>query len=94
MKKILIIDESEAFRELAQKLCRQNNLEAHMAISGLDGNNKIRSVLPDLIIIEKDLSRMESIDVLKNKISNPNATNIPVIFTSKDVPNKDFLMTI
>lgn len=92
MKKILIIDESEAFRELVEKLCNQNNLEAYMAINGLDGNNKIRSVLPDLIIIEKELSRMDSITLLKNKVSNPNTTNIPVIFVSKDAPSKSYLI--
>ncbi len=92
MKKILIIDESEAFRELAKKLCLQNHLEAHLAINGLDGNNKVRSVLPDLIIVEKDLTRMDSVTILKNKKSNPNTSNIPVIYVSKDAPSKDFLM--
>lgn len=92
MKKILIIDESEAFRELAKTLCMQNNLEAHLAINGLDGNNKFRSVLPDLIIMEKDLTRMDSVTLLKNKVSNPNTKHIPVIFVSKESPSKAFLL--
>lgn len=92
MKKILIIDESAAFRNLAQKLCTQNNLEPHIAINGLDGNSKMLSIVPDLIIIEKDLTRMDSLILLNKKKSNPNTTNIPVIFVSKDVPSKEFLM--
>ncbi|OQY36799.1 MAG: hypothetical protein B6229_09415 [Spirochaetaceae bacterium 4572_7] len=94
MKKILIIDEATAFREFAKELCTHNNLDPYMAINGLDGNNKIRSVQPDLIILEKDLSRMDSMTLLKNKKSNPNTTDIPVIFVSKDVPNKKFLMGV
>lgn len=92
MKKILVIDESEAFRDLAYKLCIQNGLEPHLAINGLDGNSKIINIIPDLIIIEKDLSRMDSISILSRKKVNPNTSHIPVIMTSKDSPDKPFLM--
>ncbi|QEN04893.1 response regulator [Thiospirochaeta perfilievii] len=92
MKKILIIDEAEAFRKLVEKLCIQNDLEPYLAINGLDGNSKILSIIPDLIIMDKDLTRMDSLSVLARKKNNPNASNIPVIMVSKDTPNKSFLM--
>ena len=92
MKKILIIDEAKAFRDLVEKLCIERQIEYHQAINGLDGNNKIRSVLPDLIIMEQTLTRMDSITLLKNKKSNPNTTNIPVIYVSKETPSKGLLM--
>lgn len=91
-KKLLIIDESEAFGNLVKELCLKNSLESHWAINGLDGNNKIRSVLPDLIIIDTDLSRMDFMTVLQNKKSNPNTSHIPVILVSREVPNKDLLV--
>lgn len=91
-KKILIIDESEAFGNLVKELCLKNNLESHWAINGLDGNNKIRSVQPDLIIIDTELTRMDSFSVLKNKKSNPNTSDIPVILVSRENPNKDLLL--
>lgn len=92
MKKILIIDEAEAFRNLAEKLCIQNNLEPYLAINGLDGNSKLLSIVPDLIIMEKDLTRMDCLTVLNKKKNNPNTTNIPVILVSKTDPEKSFLM--
>lgn len=92
MKKILIIDEAEAFRKLAEKLCIQNNLEPYLAINGLDGNSKMLSVIPDLIILEKDLTRMDSLAILSRKKLNPNTAHIPVIFVSKETPDKNFLM--
>lgn len=92
MKKILIIDEAVAFRNLAEKLCYHNNLEPYLAINGLDGNSKILSIIPDLIIMEKDLTRMESLVLLNKKKQNPNTTNIPVILVSKSVPDKNFLI--
>ncbi|MGL1893821.1 MAG: response regulator [Spirochaetaceae bacterium] len=94
MKKILIIDEAEAFRNLAKKLCDQNNLEPILAINGLDGNSKMLSVVPDLIIMDKDLTRMESLVILATKKRNPNTSNIPVIFVSKDDPDKNFLIKV
>lgn len=92
MNKILIIDESKAFRDMAEKLCVQNNLEPHLAINGLDGNSKILRIIPDLIIMENELTRMDCITVLNKKKQNPNTTNIPVIFVSKSAPDKSFLI--
>lgn len=92
MKKILIIDEAEAFRKLAEKLCLQNNLEPSLAINGLDGHSKLLSIVPDLIIMEKDLTRMDCLSVLNKKKNNPNTANIPVILVSKTDPDKSFLM--
>ncbi len=92
MKKILIIDEAEAFRKLAEKLCIQNNLEPYLAINGLDGHSKMLNIVPDLIIMEKDLSRMDSLAILAKKKANPNTSHIPVIFVSKEAPDKNFLM--
>jgi len=93
LKKILIIDEAEAFRTLAENLCLQYNLEPHLAINGLDGNNKLLGIVPDLIIMENNLTRMDTLTILNRKKSNPNTTQIPVILVSKDVPDRDYLIS-
>ena len=53
---------------------------------------KCLNIIPDLIIMEKDLTRMDSFSILNRKKSNPNTSHIPVIFVSKDAPDKNFLM--
>lgn len=85
MKKILIIDESALFRQyLAGKLTEQNFqvVEAH---NGLDGSLKMRSELPDLVIMDYYLSRKSSLDILKEKKANPNTADAPVVIVSSKI---------
>jgi len=57
MKQVVIIDESPLFREYLRIKLSNAGLEVSVAINGLDGIAKIRNNLPDLVIIDYNLSR-------------------------------------
>lgn len=82
MKKILVIDESPLFLDYLTKKLEENNFEVVQGKSGLDGSAKMRSELPDLIIMDYYLSRKNSMEVLKEKKENPNVSGIPVIMVA------------
>ncbi len=82
MKKILVIDESPLFLEYLTKKLGENGFEAIQGINGLDGSVKMRSEMPDLIVMDYYLSRKSSIDILKEKKANPNVSSIPVIMAA------------
>ena len=91
MKKVLIIDESKPFRRfLTQKLARFD-ISVAQAINGVDAVSKLRSIHPDLIIMDFHLSRMSSVDVLKAKMQDPNTANTPVIMVSGKIARNDLL---
>ncbi|MEX2442067.1 MAG: response regulator [Alkalispirochaeta sp.] len=93
MKKVLVIDESQLFRDYLKKKLEDYGFEVDVAVSGLDGSSKLRTSLPDLLITDYNLSRKSAVELLKEKHDNPNARDIPVIMASAKV-DRDALMGV
>jgi len=85
MKKILVIDESTLFRDYLAKKLAEYQFEVVQGVNGLDGTLKMRSEVPDLIIMDYYLSRRSCIEVLQEKKNNPNTAQVPVIVISSRI---------
>ena len=91
MKKVLVIDDSPMYRDFMQKQLDSYGFEVTPAINGLDGISKIRGIIPDVIIMDYMLSRKSSMDVLRDKLKDPNAKDIPVIMASSNVDRQKIM---
>ena len=85
MKKILVIDESQLFRDFLQTKLEQYGFDVSVAVNGLDGTVKLRNQVPDLVIMDFYLSRASALEVLQKKNADPNAKNVPVIMASNRI---------
>jgi DNA-binding response OmpR family regulator len=90
-KKVLIIDESELFRDYLKSRLSANGLDVETAINGLDGMVKLRSALPDLVILDYHLTRKTCREVLEEKNQNPNTQVIPVVLTAQKIDKNRIL---
>jgi CheY-like chemotaxis protein len=89
MKHILLIDDSTLFRDYLQaRLSIEGECEVSVAVNGLDGISKIRTTLPDLIIIDYHLSRKTCKEVLEEKKRNPNTAKVPVVLTATKIDRR------
>jgi DNA-binding response OmpR family regulator len=93
MKKVLVIDESQLFRDYLKKKLEDYGFEVDVAVSGLDGSSKLRGILPDLLITDYNLSRKTAVELLSEKHADPNTRDIPVIMASAKV-DRDALMEV
>ncbi len=91
MKKVLIIDDAAMYREFMQSQLSNYGFDVNSAINGLDGVSKMRSFMPDVIIMDYLLSRKSSLDVLKDKMRDPNSKDVPVIMASSHVDRQKIL---
>jgi len=91
VKQVVIIDEAPLFREYLRDKLTENNIEVGAAINGMDGIVKIRNIIPDLIIMDYDLSRQGCMEVLKQKMTNPNLAPIPVIVMARQFDQKKII---
>ena len=90
-KTVLIIDESDLFRDYLKSRLSASGAEVEVAINGLDGVVKMRNNLPDLVILDYNLTRKSCKEVLEEKNRNPNTASIPVILTAQKIDKNRLL---
>lgn len=91
MPKVLVIDESELIRSYLKKKLEAYGLEVIVALNGFDGMIKMKNNLPDLIIMDYYLSRVSSLEILREKKANPNTTNTPLIMATSKIDKPKLL---
>jgi DNA-binding response OmpR family regulator len=90
-KKVLIIDESDLFREYLRDRLLAAGLDVETAINGLDGAIKLRNSLPDLVALDYNLTRRSCKEVLEEKNANPNTAAIPVLLMAQKIDKNRLL---
>ena len=85
-KNILIIDDEEDIREIAQlSLEAVGGWQVCTAESGKEGLIRAESEQPDAILLDVMMRNMDGLSNIEKLRANPLTTNIPVIFlTAKD----------
>jgi DNA-binding response OmpR family regulator len=90
-KTVLIIDESDLFREYLKDRLGAAGMDVDSAINGLDGTVKLRNSMPDLVIMDYNLSRRTCKELLEEKNRNPNTASIPVLLTAQKIDKNKLL---
>lgn len=91
MRKVLVIDESDLIRNYLKKKLSTYGLEVIAALNGFDGMVKMKNSLPDLIIMDYYLSRLSSLEILKEKKANPNTAATPLIMATSKIDKAKLL---
>ena len=85
LKRILVVDDSLAVRELERKLLRSHGYLADTAADGADGWSAVRAGAYDLVITDVDMPRMDGIELATRIKQDPHLKTLPVmIVTCKD----------
>jgi DNA-binding response OmpR family regulator len=85
MSTILIVDESPLFRRYLSQKLQAYGFDVIEGANGLDGWVKMRSELPDMVIMDYFLSRKSSLEVLEEKKANRNTQSIPLIMVASKI---------
>jgi DNA-binding response OmpR family regulator len=89
-KKILVVDDDQGIRDIFQIIFEREGYEVDVKEDGRDilKNNYI---LPDIFIIDKQLSGMDGLDICHFLKRQPVTKNIPVVIVSA-TPDIDLLV--
>jgi two-component system, cell cycle response regulator DivK len=82
VKKILIVDSNDAFRESIRAFIKSLGHEVFEAATGLDALEKASTLHPDLIIMDVRLADMNGDQVTARLKKNMSTRNIPVVIES------------
>jgi signal transduction histidine kinase len=79
MKRILVIDDEEWLREMIQMALRQKGYEVVEAENGAVGIEKARKIIPDLILCDVNMEKVDGYLTLSSLRSEPSTASIPFI---------------
>ena len=84
MSVILVVDDNPQMAELIQDIVEMAGYEAEVAYSGLDGLDKVREGMPDLILVDLMMPEMDGWEVYQRLRE---FSSIPIVFvTAYDTP--------
>lgn len=78
-KKILVIDDEASALRFAQYTLDRNNYKVVTARDGLEGLTVAKSEVPDLILLDVAMPRMDGFEVLRRLRNDPELEEIPVV---------------
>lgn len=81
-KKILIIEDDRFLRELMSRKLLSLQFDVVVAVDGEEGLEKIKSEMPDVVLLDLILPGINGFEVLENAKKNPATAKIPVIILS------------
>jgi len=89
MKQVLLIDDSNIFRDYIKSKLDAKHIGVDIGVGPLDSMSKMRSILPDLVILDFNLSKGFVFDLLEGKKADPNAKDIPVIMLAQKIEKEE-----
>jgi DNA-binding response OmpR family regulator len=84
MRKILVIDDDQTFRELISSGVDKDQYEVTTAADGVQGLEQFDKNKPDLILLDIMMPRMNGVEFLEKMKVTHEDEKIPVIITSND----------
>lgn len=81
-KKVLVVDDIEAERQLISTFLRHLGCRIYHAHDGLDGLYKARMIIPDAILMDFDMPNCNGLDSCKLLSRDSKTKTIPVLFLS------------
>ena len=81
-KTILVVDDSATVRKLIAGKLEKSGHEVICAVDGVDALEKIEEVVPDLILLDINMPRMDGYQVCKLIRNNHATANVPVVMIS------------
>jgi two-component system phosphate regulon response regulator PhoB len=90
MKKVLIVDDDVDITKLVSRLVEQAGYEAVVAKNGVEGMDKVREEMPDLIILDVLMPKQSGIRMYRELKTEEPFQDIPVIVLSAIAPKSFF----
>ncbi len=90
-KVILVIDDSALERKLITKVLERNGLIVHQAVSGEDSLDVIKTLKPDLILLDILMPGMDGMETCEELKKHPNCKDVAIIFMTGLTDSEDIL---
>ncbi|MET0218605.1 MAG: Hpt domain-containing protein [Burkholderiales bacterium] len=84
---VMVVDDSLTVRKVTSRLLTRNEFRVATARDGLDALQQIQEIIPDVLLVDIEMPRMDGFDLTKNLKGSARTARIPIIMiTSRLAP--------
>ena len=84
----LVVDDSITVRRVTQRLLERNGMRVLTAKDGVDAVSLLQENLPDIILLDIEMPRMDGYEVAAHVRGDPRLKNIPIVMITSRVSEK------
>jgi chemosensory pili system protein ChpA (sensor histidine kinase/response regulator) len=84
----LVVDDSITVRRVTQRLLERNGMRVLTARDGLDAIAVLQDTVPDVILLDIEMPRMDGYEVAAQVRSDPRTKDVPIIMITSRVGEK------
>ncbi len=92
--KVLVVDDDPDIARFIEVNLRTNGFQVHLASDGVEALERAREVLPDLVLVDVMMPRMDGFQVVDRLRSDPRTANVSIIMLTAKALTADKVLGI
>jgi chemosensory pili system protein ChpA (sensor histidine kinase/response regulator) len=85
---VMVVDDSITVRRVTERLLERNGMRVITAKDGVDAVALLQDQLPDIILLDIEMPRMDGYEVASHVRNDPRLKNIPIVMITSRVGEK------
>ena len=85
---VLVVDDSLTVRKATQRLLSRENYQVVLAKDGVDALRQMQDVVPDVMLVDIEMPRMDGFDLTRNVRADARLRDIPIVMITSRTADK------
>jgi chemosensory pili system protein ChpA (sensor histidine kinase/response regulator) len=85
---IMVVDDSLTVRRVTQRLLEREGYQVILAKDGVDALEHLQETVPDLMLVDIEMPRMDGFDLTRNIRGNDSTRDVPIIMITSRTADK------
>jgi len=85
---VMVVDDSLTVRKITGRLLAREGYEVVVAKDGVDAMEKLRDIVPDVMLVDIEMPRMDGFDLTRNVRADPRLAAVPIIIITSRTAEK------
>ena len=85
---VMVVDDSLTVRKITSRMLTREGFDVTTAKDGVDGLQQLQDVLPDMILLDIEMPRMDGFEFARNVRADAKTKNIPIIMITSRTADK------
>jgi chemosensory pili system protein ChpA (sensor histidine kinase/response regulator) len=85
---VMVVDDSLTVRKVSQRLLEREGYQVMLAKDGVDALEQLQTAIPDLMLVDIEMPRMDGFDLTRNIRGNDSTKAVPIIMITSRSADK------